>query len=521
MARNTWMLFMGALALGLTACDEETLITNNVDGPETNNSNNSNNNTSGPNNTIVGVECTDSSECTPPTATCQGTVAVSYTGNGLCSSETGICNFFLVTERVDCAANTQDCVDGACVDNACTDVECETPRSRCEGNTEVFYERPSSCQLPAGTCQDFETRFDCSTIGAECLIDGCYGACVGVDCNDPPAASCDGQVAATYGNGTCNPDDASCSYAETRTDCTEMDRVCRNGSCVSDLCAGVTCDDPPAASCQGTVAVTYSGAGTCNPADGVCDYSGTEVMTDCATGGQLCAQGMCVNDPCDGVTCPQPADICDGNEAKVYSGEGVCDPADGMCDYSAVEVVTPCNALTCVDAACLDVTPAAGELVIQEIMHTPLAVADAAGEWFEIKNVSARPLNLDGLILESGGEPAYTAQFGGLNLLEPGELFVLGINSDMATNNGVSVDAAYTDLVLDATDTLEIRVGATVIDTLSWDSATTWPAGNGASMNFGAQHAPADNGDAANWCDSTTALGTDFGTPGAANIDCP
>ena len=156
------------LALGLvgwfSGCDDPELITNNVDEP--NNVSTNNQTTEPPNNTIIGVECDDSAQCTPPAAMCQGTVAVSYTGNGLCSSETGICNFFFVTERVDCTVTTQTCEDGACTDNACTGVVCDTPRSRCDGNVEVFFPSPSQCVLPAGTCQDMESRFDCGSIGS-------------------------------------------------------------------------------------------------------------------------------------------------------------------------------------------------------------------------------------------------------------------------------------------------------------------------------------------------------------------
>ena len=53
-----------------------------------------------------------------------------------------------------------------------------------------------------------------------------------------------------------------------------------------------------------------------------------------------------------GVDCSQPADTCDLNEAVTYSGDGVCDPMTGMCDFSAVETRTDCGAMTCMSGVC-------------------------------------------------------------------------------------------------------------------------------------------------------------------------
>jgi hypothetical protein len=53
-----------------------------------------------------------------------------------------------------------------------------------------------------------------------------------------------------------------------------------------DLCAQVTCDAPPASSCDGDNAVTYAATGTCDATDGMCDYA-EAARTNCADSGQL------------------------------------------------------------------------------------------------------------------------------------------------------------------------------------------------------------------------------------------
>ncbi len=196
-------------------------------------------------------------------------------------------------------------------------------------------------------------------------------------------------------------------------------------------------------------------------------------------------------------------------------------PANGMCDFSGVEVVTDCGANTCINAACVNVSANAGDLTITEIMTNPEAVADTAGEWFEVINNTARSINVDGLVLESMGDTAYTFAIGAPKLIAPNARYVFGINDDNLTNGGVTVNQQYVGIVLNAADSITLKSGATIIDTVTWDA--TFPTTPGKSMTFGNQRNPAtdDNLLAASWCDAITALGTDFGTPGAANDTCP
>ena len=146
------------------------------------------------------------------------------------------------------------------------------------------------------------------------------------------------------------------SAVEARTDCTAGNQICVGGACmdpVMNLCMNVTCDQPMDA-CDVNVAVAYTGAGMCDAMTGMCDFSAVEARTDCAAMGQVCQMGACV-DLCAGVTCDQPMDTCDNDDALTYTGAGMCDPMTGMCDFSAVETRTDCTAtmMTCQMGACM------------------------------------------------------------------------------------------------------------------------------------------------------------------------
>jgi hypothetical protein len=113
--------------------------------------------------------------------------------------------------------------------------------------------------------------------------------CQGVECDQPPPATClDATTRTTYASpGTCGPATGACTYTPTNTTCPE---ACREGSCVpADLCSGVTCDSPPAPACQdATTLLVYGAPGTCSPADGSCSYP-----SDAQACQQVCQAGVC------------------------------------------------------------------------------------------------------------------------------------------------------------------------------------------------------------------------------------
>jgi hypothetical protein len=159
---------------------------------------------------------------------------------------------------------------------------------------------------------------------------------------------------------------------------------------------------------------------------------------------------------------------------------------------------------------------AAGDLVISEIMQNPAAVPDAAGEWFEVLNVSGLDANLDGLEITDFALDTFTVS--GPVLLRASERAVFARSADPALNGGLPVDvelgAAVT--LANGVDELHLVANSTIIDSVAWDNGTTFPDPNGASMELGSAYLDATDNDAGiHWSEATIPYGLgDLGTPG-------
>ncbi len=242
--------------------------------------------------------------------------------------------------------------------------------------------------------------------------------------------------------------------------------------------------------------------------------------------------GTTNNDLCIDVDCAQLADECMGDVAVTYSGAGTCNPDDGMCEYDDVRTETDCaaNGQICEMGACVaaDPTPTAGSIQITEIMPNPREVSDSDGEWFEIQNVTNRVIDIQGLVFSNeviNPSETFALPTGTPIELQPGAYYVLGNNADAATNGGVTVDFEYADFNLsNGGDGIAITdANATVIDQLAYSGDTGWPSGNGQSIQFGSDYdlTTDANDDGSFWCLSRTTFGDgDYGTPNAANVDC-
>lgn len=165
--------------------------------------------------------------------------------------------------------------------------------------------------------------------------------------------------------------------------------------------------------------------------------------------------------------------------------------------------------------------PAAGELVISEVMKQPAAVSSAAGEWFEVTNLLARSFDLKGCYLGSAGDAARLIETS--VPIGPGEVRVLGRNADAGTNGGVAVDYEYGDMDLaDGADGISLRCGDELVDGVEWDAGDTYPTGAGAAMQLDPEAYDAGkNNVGASWCAATNVYGAgDRGTPGTGNPPC-
>lgn len=220
----------------------------------------------------------------------------------------------------------------------------------------------------------------------------------------------------------------------------------------------------------------------------------------------------CVGDG-DGDGVPFHLD-CDDSDAAVYPGATEI-PGDGI-DQS-------CNGLDA-DFGAADLAP--GDLVISEIMPNPSYVADDLGEWFEIHNRLAGSVDLEGLDVYDLGADGFSITS---SLVVPaGDFVVLGINGDLATNGGVTLDYVYAhaDLILaNGDDEVVLDYQGTVIDQVLYDDGQGWTVWIGTSMKLDERYLDAtDNDDNTFWCTSATPFGTlplaDLGTPGQMNGTC-
>ncbi len=297
-----------------------------------------------------GGACVDVVCDSPPPAECDGNDVNTYTG-GTCDEATGNCVYEATTTTCD---EGFTCFEGACVEDAglCDDVTCTPSPAECDESGQVVT-YSSSCDPGTGECVETPDAVACDE-GFTCLLGGCVedsGLCDGVTCDDPEPA-CFDETSVVTGVGVCNPTDGTCGVSTTTTPC-DTGSLCRDGACVpeADPCLDVTCD-PPAPFCNGAGQVVTSTDGVCDSADGTCSF--TETTAACDTG-FVCFDGACIEDAglCDGVTCDaQPASCSDDTTVVTFSSP-VCDPADGLCDYT--ETLTPCDTdQLCRDGACVD-----------------------------------------------------------------------------------------------------------------------------------------------------------------------
>lgn len=202
------------------------------------------------------------------------------------------------------------------------------------------------------------------------------------------------------------------------------------------------------------------------------------------------------------------------------------DGASTETDTSAEGCEPPCDPLVAVCEAGQCVPPgppAAGQVVITELMPNPTLVTDDLGEWIELANVGTEPVDLEGCVLYGDVDDEDVIDTGAPIVVPPGGLVVLGKVVDPAQNGGVpgvayGFGTAYS--LTNTGDRVELACGGATIDEVLY--LETWPYGEGFAMQLSVAALDAAANDApGSWCAATAAYGVgELGTPGQANGAC-
>ncbi|MFK7931145.1 MAG: MopE-related protein [Myxococcota bacterium] len=177
------------------------------------------------------------------------------------------------------------------------------------------------------------------------------------------------------------------------------------------------------------------------------------------------------------------------------------------------------------DALCDEGFIAAGDLIITEIMQNPAFSDDKFGEYFEVYNDSGFDIVMcDGWEISDDGADSHTITGGPVTIAKD-DWFVFGVDADTTANGGVTVDYEYSSFLLsNGADEVVLSFDGTEIDRVDYDGGSDFPDPTGASMNLDPDNRDdSDNDDGSLWCeaDSEITSGGDYGTPGAANDECP
>ena len=210
-----------------------------------------------------------------------------------------------------------------------------------------------------------------------------------------------------------------------------------------------------------------------------------------------------------------------------------CTPAGMNCPCATTNTGGYCRpGEACTGGRCMMGT-LAGSLVITEIMNDPNATTDEVGEWVEVYNPGATPLDLRGLRLSNSRAQATTLPTTApAAVIAPGGYAVLARNmvvgvtplwvygTGLATNTLTFSNSASGDSVI-----LDLGSSAMEIDRVTYSEATMWinASGRARSLRPTALNAAA-NDMASSWCDAVVRWmppGSDYGSPGAANPACP
>jgi hypothetical protein len=320
----------------------------------------------------------------------------------------------------------------------------------------------------------------------------------------------------------CTIETAGCCGSNTVGAAETCDGTDLNGaSCASlgqgftdgDLACNATCDDFDTTACTTCGDDVIEGNEQCEGDD----LAGNDCATLGFVGGMLACDASCSFDTSSCNLCGNDmidaAEDCDGTAMGMgtclslgHTG-GTIACADS-CDYD--------------QSGCTDFpSPAAGELVISEIMRDPFAVDDSLAEYVELHNPSlVESFQLLGCTMEDDGGDSIeilsdlVIDAGGYVTLARSD--TPGFTPDYVYGPGNAFQLSNTE------DEVRIVCSGVTVDDVLYDDLDGWPDEVGGSMQLDPGSLDTVANDLPeNWCGSFNDLGNgDLGTPGTANVGC-
>jgi hypothetical protein len=507
---------------------------------------------SAPDDAVVRV-CNVDSDCdTAGLAICQET----FCANGQCVVQS------VVTGTACDGEGLGECQRGECHSSDAGSACVAVPAANGTPCGDFYFACQGAAGCYEGECQDPCDDGNPCTDG-KCTADGCVYTGNAATCNDGNPCTENDSCADGLcgGEKTCDcSKDEECDYLNDGNPCTGQHGCKPNGTCGIIASTVVQCEDTGFEPCQ---------ANLCNSETGECDMVVAEDGFECddaitCTDGDFCVEGICagigaitcewqcgdgVDEDEDGLMdceepecwgledCAQPEcgdDLCtalaDEDCAVCPDDCGECAPEcgdgklqfdnDEECDDGNLDGDDGCDELCKLEPVAAD----PGALVITEIQKDPEAVLDAEGEWFEVYNTTDADIDINAWTLSDTGTDNHRIYMPGGVVVPTGAYFVLGVNGDADTNGGVTVGYDYSAFNLaNADDEIILKSGETVVDVVAYDDGLTFPDAKGLAISLTLSKLTAtDNDLGENWCDAETVYaGSDLGTPGAANPECP